>query len=323
MNCRLQIADCRLKDSAPARLSDNLQSAICNLQSALGCLPRRAVEQLAAGLSRFVGRCPGDGFGILTYHRVAEPVGQPTWNVSPGTFRAQLSGVLARGYEPWPLRRLLAHAAAGQRIPRRAFAVTFDDGYENTFTHAWPILRELGVPATVFLATAYLDSASPFPFDDWQAAGSAAVAAEAWRPLRTEQCRALLEDQRIELGSHTHSHVNFRGRPADFAADLASSLRVLRDQLGLADPVFSFPFGVFEADLIEAARRGGVACALTTQASLVRPGSDPFAWGRFGVEERDTPGTLAARLDGWYALARQVWLRALKPVLGGARAKGR
>jgi hypothetical protein len=62
-----------------------------------------------------------------------------------------------------------------------------------------------------------------------------------------------------------------------------------------------------------------VACALTTQATLVRPGSDPFSWGRFGVGPGDTPGTLAARLDGWYGLARQVWLRLVKPVLTSVR----
>ncbi len=44
-------------------------------------------------------------------------------------------------------------------------AVTFDDGFETVYRHAWPVLQELRIPATVFLNTAYLDSPEPFPFD--------------------------------------------------------------------------------------------------------------------------------------------------------------
>ena len=46
----------------------------------------------------------------------------------------------------------------GLPIPRKTFVVTFDDGYVNNLTQALPILTRLGVPATVFVATAYLDS---------------------------------------------------------------------------------------------------------------------------------------------------------------------
>ena len=54
------------------------------------------------------------------------------------------------------------------------FAITFDDGFENNYVNAWPVLKELNLPATIFVATKYLDSDVPFPFDDWSAAGSSA-----------------------------------------------------------------------------------------------------------------------------------------------------
>ena len=60
-------------------------------------------------------------------------------------------------------------------IPSNVFAVTFDDGYENNYLNALPILRELNVPATIFVATKYLDTDRPFPFDDWSAAGKSGV----------------------------------------------------------------------------------------------------------------------------------------------------
>ena len=141
------------------------------------------------GLGGVIGGRAGVGFGVLTYHRVA-PTNYPTaptWNVTPRRFRDQLRGLLRRGYSIFPLRKLLEMSAAGRPIPPRTFAVTFDDGYENVYTHAWPVLRGLAAPATVFVATAYLDADGPFPFDDWPAAGSPHIPAEAWRPLTTAQ----------------------------------------------------------------------------------------------------------------------------------------
>jgi peptidoglycan/xylan/chitin deacetylase (PgdA/CDA1 family) len=276
---------------------------------------RRAAGVGGAGLSRLLGSRAGASFGILAYHRVAprpERGPAPTWNVTPRRFRAQLEGLLAEGYRPLPLGRLLARGP----LPRRAFAVTFDDGYECVHRHAWPVLRDLGVPATVFLATAYLDGREPFPFDDWAQAGSPRVEPASWRPLSTAQCAEMLAGGLVELGSHTHTHGAFRGRPEALAGDLAASLTVLRGRFGLKQVTFAFPYGVAGPALAAAARRAGVLCGLTTEPALVRPGSDPFAWGRFGVEDADGAGALAARLDGWFGLARAAWQR-----LGGTRGR--
>ncbi|HUG89368.1 MAG TPA: polysaccharide deacetylase family protein, partial [Planctomycetaceae bacterium] len=171
-----------------------------------------------------------EAFGILMYHRIAPVtpgVTAPTWNVAPERFGSQLAGLLSRGYRAWPLRKVLDLHRRRRPIPRNVFVVTFDDGYENVFHHAWPVLRELRVPATVFLATAYLDSGAPFPCDDWSAAGSGGVPASSWRPLTTDQCRAMSADGLVELGTHTHTHADFHGRPRELSGDLRTSLDVL------------------------------------------------------------------------------------------------
>jgi len=263
-------------------------------------------------LGRRFGSLAGGTVAILTYHRVAlrpARVPAPTWNVPPAHFREQLRGLLARGYQAWPLRKVLDFNCAGRPIPPRRFVVTFDDGYANNYFQAWPVLRELGVPATIFVATAYLDSSVPFPFDDWSAAGSADVPVESWIPLTTRQCAEMLAQGLIDLGSHTHTHALFRDRPEALAQDVAASLDVLRERFGLRDATFAFPFGIAEPSLIAAARTTGVLCALNTQARLAQPHSDPFTWGRFTAEETDTASMLAAKLDGWYSLARDAWRR--------------
>ena len=245
-------------------------------------------------------------FGILTYHRVADRSGDPPLTVSPATFRRQISGLLARGFRPLPLPELVDRQVQGLAIPRNAFAIVFDDGYQGVATQAFPILRELRAPATVFVPTAYLDSESPFPFDPWSQAGADPRRADAWRPLTRRACREMLDSGWMTLGSHTHRHEDFRGREEDFASDLRESIETLRD-FGVEAPTFSFPFGSVSDSLRRIAQAAGLRCCLTTDCQLVRPDDDPFAWGRFGAEEYDTPATLSAKLNGWYSWSQNLW----------------
>jgi peptidoglycan/xylan/chitin deacetylase (PgdA/CDA1 family) len=299
------------KDVSPMGLKDH-NGREGQLRQLVTWCGKRAASTVASALRCLLGSCTVNSVGILTYHRVvpwANRVPAPTWNVTPRRLLAQLRGLLAQGYCAWPLRKALDFSRAGRPVPPRVFVVTFDDGYQNFYRHAWPVLRCLNVPATVFVATAYLDSAEPFSFDDWPAAGSHRVAEEAWRPLRSAECREMLAGGLIDLGSHTHTHRNFRGQPDTLRQELATSIEVLRTRFGLGDVTFSFPFGIAGPELAEAAQQTGVLCGLTTEPVPAGLGEDPFTWGRFGIEENDNAVTIAAKLDGWYSLARSIWSR--------------
>jgi peptidoglycan/xylan/chitin deacetylase (PgdA/CDA1 family) len=249
------------------------------------------------------------------YHRLAERVAgvpEPTINVTPAQFRRQLVGLKERGYEFWPLSRILHQWEQGQHsLPARVTALTFDDGHRTVFSEGFATLRELRIPATILLNTAYLDSSDPFPFDHWAIQNREHLPASAYCPLETAQCREMLASGLIELGVHTHTHGNFRGRPEAFQADLQTSVDILGEQFGIQHPSFAFPIGrralgYVTPELIAAARRTGVRCALTTDVGLISSTCDPFGWGRFNVYDWDSPATLAARLRGWYAWAPRI-----------------
>jgi hypothetical protein len=116
----------------------------------------------------------------------------------------------------------------------------------------------------------------------------------------------------VSLGSHTHTHRDFRGRPVEFQADLLLSLRHLADRFGGGSWPLAFPFGHSDNALVRKAKAAGLTCALTTRAALVEPDADPFTWGRFNVYQSDTGATLAAKLQGWYT-----WLPAIEARLAG------
>ncbi|MBK8323921.1 MAG: polysaccharide deacetylase family protein [Betaproteobacteria bacterium] len=126
----------------------------------------------ATGALRVALRARG-GFAprILAYHRVwdIDDESRFPWDpelVSCGVeeFAWQMRWI-ARHMDPVPLATVIDALEGRGRLPARAVVVTFDDGHRDNYTHAFPVLRETGVPATVFLSTDYMDSGRTFWFD--------------------------------------------------------------------------------------------------------------------------------------------------------------
>jgi peptidoglycan/xylan/chitin deacetylase (PgdA/CDA1 family) len=119
-------------------------------------------SRLTGRLIRLIGdkiapRGKGDGrLCIVNYHRVLEHF-DPLLKSEPDiqTFRWQME-LLAECFNVLPLHDA-ALALATERMPPRAIAITFDDGYRSILDFAVPILNELGLPATVFVTSGYLD----------------------------------------------------------------------------------------------------------------------------------------------------------------------
>src|SRR5690349_6784962 len=116
---------------------------------------------------------------ILTYHRVDEPSARPYLMPSlisaiPADFEAQMA-LVARDFDAVSLPDVLDALDDPRRLPRRAVLVTFDDGYRDFATNAWPVLRAAAVPATLFVATAFTgDPHRPFWWDRlWSAVAEA------------------------------------------------------------------------------------------------------------------------------------------------------
>jgi len=285
----------------------------------------RSISHLSGTLSSLLGSRSKDHCAILTYHRVAPRitgVPAPPYNVAPERFREQLTGLLLRGFQFVPLRRALDCHDSGQALPPSSVVVTFDDCFETVFTEAWPILKELQVPATLFLSTGYLDSDHPFPFDAWAEEFADSVPSSHYLPIRTEQCREMAASGLVELGTHTHTHADFRQHLQAFTEEMHFSTEIMHSRFGIDCPPFAFPFGSVangfaSRALTEAAQASRVACALTTESKLIDVRTSPFGWGRLNTFAWDTSSTLTGKLCGWYD-----WAPRLKHQLAGSFKKG-
>lgn len=110
-----------------------------------------------SGLDRRLGpllaRHGGSG-AILMYHRV-RPDGSASGPFHRRHFAAQIEH-LTRRYRVLPLDEMVDALARRRPLPPRAVAVTFDDGYRDNFTQAFPVLAALSCPATIFLTAGYI-----------------------------------------------------------------------------------------------------------------------------------------------------------------------
>jgi peptidoglycan/xylan/chitin deacetylase (PgdA/CDA1 family) len=96
---------------------------------------------------------------VLTYHRIDSYYGdplrdRPELTVTPDQFQFQMR-TLVKSFQVVSLDQVLETASGGRPLPARAVLITFDDAYSNVGTLAWPIMRELGLPATIFVPTGF------------------------------------------------------------------------------------------------------------------------------------------------------------------------
>lgn len=251
------------------------------------------------------------------YHRVIDPVegvSTPTWNVTPSRLEAQLCYLLQRGYEAWRLNDLVDYWRSGLPIPRRAFAVTFDDGYRCVLTQALPILRRLQVPATIFVATGLLGARGRMIQDDWVGAGDDRVPLDYYEAMSLRDCDQIVDDPLFDIGSHTHTHQDFRGNECAFQKDIEQSMAFIRVRWGLDDVPFAFPYGATRRGFCspkmrDMVKRAGFSCALTADNRIVDPHQDDcFAWARIVSHDSDSGRVLAAKLDNWYGAFKRLSL---------------
>lgn len=286
-----------------------MSGGVASARRSLADAGKAAGGRLAQGLNTVLGSRAHDRFGILYYHRICRPpkhLPRPPLTVGPETFRRQLEGLRQRGFRFVSIGELLETIEGGSSPAPRTVAVTFDDGFDGVWRYAQPILRELGIRGTVFVASGFMGSDEPFPFDPWGLTYASAAEPGTWRPLTWDQCADMTDAGELEIATHTHSHADFRGRPDDLIRDIRISVQAIGERTGTTTTLLSFPYGnvrtgFASAELVAAARDAGMRCGLTTTIDLVRPGDDPFSWGRFEATDGDTAATLAAKLGGWYS----------------------
>jgi peptidoglycan/xylan/chitin deacetylase (PgdA/CDA1 family) len=246
------------------------------------------------------------GLFVLIYHRVGAGQGREM-DLPASRFVRQMRMLRSR-VEVVSLADGLDRLAA--RPPDRDLvAVTFDDGYREVYTRAWPVLRDLRIPATVFLPTGFIDGTSPAPIR-----AGAAIRGDAPSPVTWDQVGEMAEAGLLAVGSHSVTHADYDRLSRDQAEEeSAASRELLTARTGSAVDLFAYPRAVVaHEDVVAAHYRYAVAA--DGVKNLAR-GLDPHLLARTPVRESDGTFFLRRRLDGMAPLEDRfyAWLRGLRP----------
>lgn len=231
---------------------------------------------------------------VLCYHSIHPTL--PFASATPELFRDHLS-FLQETCDVVPLSDV-NRVAAGPRRSRAAVALTFDDGYRDNYTHALPLLDEMGMPATFFLTVGLVerDPDVVARLTSIRRTTQAAVTAVTWQEARE------LVAAGHDVGSHTWSHPILARLDAESAREeLVRAKNVLEHNLGTPVTSFAYPFGKpgahFTRETTELVRDAGYRVAAAVIARGVRRRDSELAIPRF-FATRDSVETLAAKVAG-------------------------
>lgn len=195
---------------------------------------------------------------FLLYHKIDRPT--PDVKVrgaytSPHRFERQLSYLKRNAFRFMNASQMIDHYRSEGRFPDRTLCLTFDDGWKDNFTHAFPVLQKFGIPATIFLVVTCLGERST------------KVAAEGEGPrehMSTDNIREMARAG-IEFGSHTMNHLLFnRSTEQEIENEVGESKKWIENMLQKECRVFAYPAGFHTEFARDAVRRAGYIAAFST-----------------------------------------------------------
>jgi peptidoglycan/xylan/chitin deacetylase (PgdA/CDA1 family) len=236
---------------------------------------------------------------ILGYHGVAKCARKDDpflLSIAPEKFRQQLEMMLAAGFQFVTVAELV-RAAGGGTPPAGLAALSFDDGMRSTLTTALPIVRELGIRASVYVSTDWLGGSNP-----WISGPYAAI-------LNPDELPELAAAG-WELGAHTVTHPDMATLDYDGCMrEIEGSLAALERILGAPVETFAYPFGSYGPAAVAAARDAGLLAAVTTGSGSW----EPYELTRAMIGAADPfPVVLLKITDRYEPLLRMVPLRAIR-----------
>ena len=257
--------------------------------------------KLVQPLRQWMGHAHDSKLPILMYHGIraeASTSGHPFFETrtAPKVFAAQMRYLHDRGYRTVDLDEAAALLATRQNVSK-VVVITFDDGFIDFYSSAFPVLVECSFSATVFVVPGFLQGSGGTP------RGNAYM---SWEEVRE------IHEYGMQVGSHTMNHTELQKLPWNAVKnELIDSRKAIEDMLNCPVPSFAYPYAFPEHD--RGYIRGVKACleeagyrhAVTTVVGSASRNSDPFLLPRIPINTYDDIELFEAKLSGAYD-----WVRA-------------
>lgn len=203
---------------------------------------------------------------IVMYHRFGEDR-LPSTNIRLSQFRAHLDILRDGGFTVLPLAEVVSALAENRPLPPRSVAITIDDAYASFYESGWPLLRDYGFPATLFVATEPVGGRGYMTWDQLREVAAAGVA----------------------LGAHSHAHPSYPTlSPEQQAADLEAMTALFDAELGMRPTLFAYPYGEADATTLGLIEAQGYHAAFGQHSGVAVAGVGREEWfylPRFALNE--------------------------------------
>jgi peptidoglycan/xylan/chitin deacetylase (PgdA/CDA1 family) len=235
---------------------------------------KTTIKKMAFGALSAVGSvCRTGGVSIIMYHSVDDEdslISTPT-----KMFRAQMEYLRDNNISVISLKELYEALEAPGALPKKAVALTFDDGFEGVYENAFPILKEFGYPATLFVVT---DSVGKTM--GWERVkGICAYTLCTWEKLKE------MDKGGIDIQSHTRTHP-FLSELDDegLASEIGGSKASIEENLDKKVEFLAYPYGNYDTRVIESLKKHGMVGAVVADFGKAKKGQNPFEIKRVGTE---------------------------------------
>ena len=237
-----------------------------------------------------------EGILVLLYHRVTDQLSPHELAIPVAAFRRQME-YLAKNCDVLSMDDLLqvlsgrdASVAPGSS-GRPKVVITFDDGYRDNYTNAYPVLKELGLPATIFLITGMIGTDKKRP--RYQHMPSPDML--SWSAVKE------MAGNGVTFGSHTRNHPHLGVLPAlEQKNEIEQGVAVLGSWLkpGEAPPIFCYPYGDYNRQTLSILEGLGIRAAFTVESGINDTKVNPLELRRIGMDGRDSLFDLRKKLAG-------------------------
>jgi len=181
---------------------------------------------------------------VLMYHSIDYEKGNEL-RLPKEQFKEQMKYLKDNGYTTLTLNELYNFLEKNKPIPEKSIVITLDDGYVDNYTNAYPILKELGLNATVFVVTSNIDKDK--------------------RTLTSEQIKEM-DEAGIQIASHTYNHDKLDDLPYEKQLQtMKKSKDDLEKILNHKVDFIAYPYGKWNEESIKAAKDARYKMAFTTQ----------------------------------------------------------
>ena len=217
----------------------------------------------------------------LLYHKISKPRRDSRIRgafTPPRRFRRQLTYLKDQGFNFYTASELIHHFQTQGKFPQQSVALTFDDGWRDNYTNAFPVLKELGIKATIFIIPSCVGQMST--------AATTLPGDRGYLHLSREEILEM-SDAGIEFGSHTMNHAQLNQISApEVKTEIETAKSAIESLVQKPCWTIAYPSGYFSDTARRAARDAGHIAGFTT---IYGPTDrlDLFALNRIEVLRRD------------------------------------